>query len=187
MFVISIAAHAQIYKWVDAEGKVTYSDVPPPKTAVKVEAKVFSDTTENTVSMPFELVDAMNKMPVTLYTSDKCAPCDDGRSFLKENGIPFHEKTVATNADLAKLNAISGATQLPFLTIGKSKFKGYNMPEWRSSLSYAGYPASNMLPADYQYPAPQSAAPVAPPKAPEGDKTPAQSDVPQRDPNGFQF
>jgi len=186
MFVISVAAHAQVYKWVDADGKVTYSDVPPPKTAVKVETKMFSESSESTASLPFELAEAVKNMPATLYTSDKCTPCDDGRSFLKQNGIPFSEKTVTTNADLAKLNAISGGTQLPVLTIGKSKFKGYNFTEWRSSLSQAGYPESNMLPADYQYPAAQPAAPALTPKAGEA-RAPGQTEVPQRDPNGFQF
>ena len=30
---------AQVYKWVDKDGKVQYSDTPPPASATKVEAK----------------------------------------------------------------------------------------------------------------------------------------------------
>jgi hypothetical protein len=30
---------AQVYKWVDKDGKVQYSDTPPPATATKTEAK----------------------------------------------------------------------------------------------------------------------------------------------------
>lgn len=187
MFIISIAAHAQVYKWVDADGKVTYSDVPPPKTAVKVETKAFSAATDATASLPYELAEAVKNMPVTLYTSGKCDPCDEGRSFLKQNGIPFSEKTVSSNADIAKLNAVSGSTHLPVLTIGSSKFVGYNFSEWRTGLTHSGYPESNQLPADYQFPAAQSAAPAPALPAAEPGKAPVPTDVPQRDPNGFQF
>ena len=30
---------AQVYKWVDKDGKIQYSDTPPPATATKTEAK----------------------------------------------------------------------------------------------------------------------------------------------------
>ena len=188
LFVISIAAQAQVYKWVDADGKVTYSDVPPPKTAVKVESRTYAESAGSGVTLPFELAQAVKSMPVTLYTSDNCTPCDDGRAFLKQNGIPFSEKTVNTNEDLEKLNALSGATQLPFLLIGRSKYKGLNYSDWRSSLSHAGYPESNLLPADYQFPAPVPAAPLPAAKV-QGQntgKTPNQTDQ-ANNPDGFQF
>jgi Domain of unknown function (DUF4124) len=32
---VSVAAHAQLYKWVDKDGRVSYSDQPPPAQASK--------------------------------------------------------------------------------------------------------------------------------------------------------
>ena len=186
--MLNISAQAQVYKWVDADGKVTYSDVPPPKTAVKVETKSFSSSDTPNVALPFELAQAVKNMPVVLYTGDNCIPCNDGRTFLKQNGIPFSEKTVATNADQEKLHAISGANQLPFILIGRSKMTGYSFSEWRNSLSLAGYPASNMLPADYQYPVPQPAAPVAAAKTADTPAAPAPVPAVQpQESNAFQF
>jgi hypothetical protein len=108
---------------------------------------------------------------------------------LKQNGIPFSEKTVATNADQEKLHSVSGGIQMPVLLIGRSKLIGYSFSDWRSNLTQAGYPESNMLPADYQYPSPQSAAPAAAaPKATDAPATPAQpNSAPQNDPDGFKF
>jgi len=190
-FMLSVSVQAQVYKWVDADGKITYSDVPPPKTAVKVETKSFSSSDTSNVALPFELAQAAKSMPVVLYTADSCVPCNDGRNFLKQNGIPFSEKTVASNADQEKLHAISGGSQLPFLLIGRTKMTGYSFSEWRASLSQAGYPESSMLPADYQYPAPQPAAPVAAvtknnnaPTAPAPAPTPTAQ---PQDSNAFQF
>lgn len=187
MLLTSFAAQAQVYKWVDANGRVTYSDVAPPNIGLKVETRPFADADGPAVALPFELAQAVKNLPVVLYTSSPCVPCDDGRSFLKQNGIPFSEKTVATNADLEKLNKLSGGTQLPVLAIGKTKMKGYNFIDWRSSLTQAGYPTSNVLPANYQFPVAQPLAPL-PSKTSAAPQTPAQpAEAPTRDPNGFQF
>ena len=187
MLLVACAAQAQVYKWVDANGKVTYSDLPPPKTAVKVETRSFADNDGPAVALPFELAQAVKNMPVVLYTGSPCTPCDDGRSFLRQNGIPFSERTVTTNRDMEKLNKLSGGTQLPILAIGKTRLKGYSFSDWRSNLSQAGYPASNMLPADYPFPAAQPLAP-APAKTSAAPQSPTQpTDLPARDPNGFQF
>jgi glutaredoxin len=186
VFMMSVSAQAQVYKWVDADGKVTYSDVPPPKTAVKVETKSYSSSDESSVALPFELSQAVKNMPVTFYSTPNCQICDDGRNFLKQNGIPFSERTVTTNSDSEKLSSISGGAQLPVLLIGKTKLVGYGYTQWRSNLTQAGYPESNLLPADYQYPAPQPAAPVVAATKNTDQRAPAKAEPP-RDPNGFQF
>jgi len=35
---LPLAAHAQVYKWIDEHGKVRYGDTPPPKAKAKVIA-----------------------------------------------------------------------------------------------------------------------------------------------------
>ncbi|MET3105303.1 glutaredoxin [Oxalobacteraceae bacterium GrIS 2.11] len=188
LLMVGLSVQAQVYKWVDANGKVTYSDTPPPKNVTNVETRSFSSSEESGVALPFELAKAVKSAPVTMYISTPCPICDEARNFLKQNGIPYSEKTVTTNADIEKLNKLSGGNQLPFLLIGKIKLIGYNFPTWRSSLSLAGYPDSNILPSDYQYPAPQPAAPVVTaPKNNNPGQTPGQDEQPARDPNGFQF
>ena len=42
---------AQVYKWVDKDGKVQYSDMPPPATATKTEARKI-ETSPAVVSTP---------------------------------------------------------------------------------------------------------------------------------------
>ena len=44
----------------------------------------------------------MGRFPVTLYTSTNCAPCGAGRTLLASRGIPFSERTVATNDSTMK-------------------------------------------------------------------------------------
>lgn len=156
----SAAAQAQLYKWVGTDGKVTYSDVPPPKTAAKVETKALSSGDTNTTGLPFELAEAAKVHPVTLYTTRNCAACDDGRKLLSERGIPFREKTVNSNDDVAQFKQAGGDGQLPMLTVGRNKQLGFEPGAWNGALSNAGYPETSVLPKTYRNPPPQAAAPA---------------------------
>ena len=192
---ISNPAQAALYKWVGPNGEITYSDMAPPQNATKLETKIFaSDDAGTNTSLPYELANAAQNNPVILYASSSCLPCDEGRTFLKNGGIPFSEKTVMNNDDIKKLKEAGGDTQLPLLLIGSTKLHGFNAGDWRANLSNAAYPLANKLPKEYHYPAPVPAAPVVPAapatikKQPEIklNNTPA-TPPPVRDPNGIQF
>lgn len=162
--LLANSAFAELYKWVGADGKVTYSDIPPPANAKRIETKSLSNDAPG-LNLPPELATAVAQNPVTLYTAPSCSPCNDGRALLKQLGIPFAEKTVVSNEDINKLKQLSGDAQLPLLVIKNSKFKGFDSAEWRVTLSSAGYPETNKLPKEYRYPAAEPAAPPAPPAA----------------------
>jgi glutaredoxin len=153
-------AQAQLYKWVGPDGKVTYTDTPPPPSATRVETKSLNTGGISTNDFPFELAEAVKNNPVTLYTTTTCAPCDDGRKLLTQRGIPFTEKTVTTGEDAAQFRKLSGAdAQLPVLLIGRHKEVGYLDGTWNSALTTAGYPQSSKLPASYRNPVAEAAAP----------------------------
>ncbi|MDF3035416.1 MAG: glutaredoxin family protein [Paucimonas sp.] len=153
-------AYAQMYKWVGPDGKVTYSDTPPPPSARKVETKLLIDNASiDTSNLPYELAEAVKNSPVTLYTTSKCPACDDGRKLLSNRGVPFVEKTVSTSEDIAQLKKAGGETHLPFLVVGRSKQQNFEPGAWNTTLTSAGYPESNRLPKNYHNPEAQSAAP----------------------------
>ncbi len=162
--LLTANAHAQLYKWVAPDGKITYSDTPPPSSAKNVEEKSLA-TGPSTAGFPFELAQAVKSSPVTLYTTAKCEACTDARNLLNTRGVPYTEKTVNNNEEIARLKQVGGDKQLPFATIGSQKQTGFNSESWDSALTSAGYPASSQLPKSYRNPAPESAAPK--PKAAE--------------------
>jgi glutaredoxin len=148
------AASQQVFRIVGPDGKVTFSDKPPPATT---NAKVTTTTTSAeasrdvaTASLPFELRKVAGQYPVTLYTGDNCGPCSSGRSMLTTRGVPFSEKTVTTNEDAQALKRLSGDSSLPFLTIGSQQLKGFSDAEWTQFLDAAGYPKASVLPASYR-------------------------------------
>ncbi|MGB7481272.1 MAG: glutaredoxin family protein [Burkholderiaceae bacterium] len=161
-------ASAQLYKSVGPDGRVTYSDTPPP-SAARVE-RTLPNRTRQTDALPPELAAARHKNPVTLYTTENCKPCSEGRALLQQRGIPFAEKTVHSNEDLAALRQAGGDQQLPLLTVGSQKQQGFEADAWHATLAAAGYPETSQLPKSYQNPA---AVPAAPPKPVAAAKPPA--------------
>ncbi len=158
-------AQAQLYKWVGPDGKITYSDLPPPDSARQLDKKTLSPGASASKALPYALAEASKNHPVTLFTSAQCAPCIDARNFLKNRGIPFAEKTVTSNEDIDTLRQISGAAQLPVLLIGRNKQLGFDAGAWNLALTAASYPLDNKLPKDYQFAQAEPAAPKAPAKA----------------------
>ncbi|MET0963804.1 MAG: glutaredoxin family protein [Noviherbaspirillum sp.] len=157
-------AQAQLYKSVGPDGRVTYSDAPPA-SARTVETRPLPSGGATAAALPYELAQVARAHPVTLYTADKCEPCASARSLLAARGVPYAEKTVSSNEDIAALRAAGGQAQLPLLTVGRSREQGFEEGAWNNTLSAAGYPQASQLPAGWRNPPAQSAAPRSAEKA----------------------
>ncbi len=147
------------YKSVGPDGRVTYSDLPPPPGSKVVEQRKLATETPVNPALPFELQQAVTKYPVQLYTGDNCAPCDEARAFLVARGVPFAEKTVTTADDINLFRQQSPDGTAPVLTVGSRKSIGYTQSSWTGLLDSAGYPRTAALPRDYRNPAPVALAP----------------------------
>lgn len=185
-----------IYRIVGADGKVTFSDKPPVSAEQGKIAGTGVGANGGTSGsgLPYELRQVANKFPVTLYTSPDCGPCGAGRSMLNRRGIPFNERTVITNEDIASLQRIGGDTSLPLLTIGGQKIRGFSDSEWTQYLDAAGYPKTSALPSGFRnapaMPLVALQTPAEKPKAEEPTPEPA-APVPTgptpSNPAGIQF
>jgi glutaredoxin len=175
LLVCAASAQAQLYKWVGPDGKVTYSDTPPPRSAASVETKSLDTGGVGTAGFPYELAEAAKNFPVTLYTTSDCAPCNDGRALLTQRGIPFTEKTITRKEDIEQFRKISSDGQFPLLQVGRGKERGFDAAIWNNSLTAAGYPQSSRLPSAYRQPQAEAlAGDIAPPAA-------AKSNAPTRE------
>lgn len=182
------SAGAQIYKWTDSRGVVHYSDTPVNGQATAVGAP---PPPPPSLALPYELAQAARKHPVTLYTTAACAPCDQGRALLKQRGVPFFEKTVASAADEARLKEAGSDGTLPLLLVGRSKLAGFEAVGWHGALDAATYPRRSMLPKAYRYQSASAADPVVMP-APVAEAAPRRQEQPRQQersdlPPGFQF
>ena len=189
---LAAAAQAQqVYRIVGPDGKVTFSDRPPAGGAESTQSSSSqgSGSSSGNDALPYQLRQVAARFPVTLYTSSDCAPCNSARNLLVNRGVPFTERTVASNDDIDALKRLSGESSLPFGTIGGQQIRGFSDTEWSQYLNAAGYPAQSQLPPGYrrQAPAPMVAAkPVAPAARPRQTPAPANGRSPSN-PAGITF
>ncbi|HVL43214.1 MAG TPA: glutaredoxin family protein [Acidovorax sp.] len=177
MALVSVGAQAQaVYRIVGPDGKVTFSDRPPAEASAQPARSSTAPASPATTNgaLPYELRQIANRYPVTIYTGSECAPCGSLRNLLTSRGVPYTERTVVSNEDIAALQRLSGSSSLPFGTIGGQQLVGFSDAEWVQYLDAAGYPKQSQLPSNYRQPAPTplvaakpvETAPAAEPKAP---------------------
>jgi glutaredoxin len=147
------------YKVVGPDGKITYTDrpvAPPTGGQVQTMRAATAAAAAARAPLPLELRAVAERFPVTLFTSSDCTPCDSGRQLLQARGIPFAEKTVASDEDIAALQRLSGGRTVPALTVGAQALRGFLDADWQSTLDLAGYPKESKLPRGW------SAGPAVP-------------------------
>jgi len=133
-------AQSTVYRWVDKDGKVQFTDTPPPSDAKGVtERRMGGGGTDD--QLPFATQIAARRHPVVLYTSEDCGDiCAQGRALLGKRGIPFTEKNPQRNPEDAEaLKAAIGALEVPVLMVGSNSVKGFGEDSWQSALDQAGY------------------------------------------------
>ena len=148
-----------VYRVVDGKGRVTFTDRVPNDPSIKVTngtgRALSTDASTDTSGLDKlspELRAIASRFPVTLYTGPNCGPCQLSRSTLNARGIPFTEKTVANQQDVASLLRVTGDTTLPIMTVGGQRIRGFVEEEYAQFLDAAEYPAKSALPPGYRNP-----------------------------------
>ena len=172
-----------LYKVVAPDGSITYTDRPPATSNARVTTlnrDAVAVATDST--LPVELRQAVAKYPVTLFATSDCAPCDTGRRFLQQRGVPYVERRISNDDDGDALERIVGGRSVPALTIGTQPLRGFSETDWAAYLDAAGYPRASKLPRNWTAPEakPLTERSTALPTAPDG--SPARRPAPEAAP-----
>lgn len=130
-----------VYRYTDANGRVVFSDQPPPPGAKNVsERDVRGNSIQNN---PESLATqaASQKSPVTLYISECGEPCDQARKFINARGVPHTVVDPTRTAELNKrFRDETGGNTVPVIKVGERVLRGFSEGTWASALDQAGYP-----------------------------------------------
>ena len=142
MIAAGAAAQAQqVFRYVDKDGKVVYSDRAPPSDSKDVQAKRLSPNYIENTDVPIALTQATERFPVTLYTFACGVVCQNAEALLNRRGVPFTTVNVEEAKGAEELQKLTGAQQAPVLRLGdKLVAKGFNEARWTAMLDEAGYP-----------------------------------------------
>jgi glutaredoxin len=136
MVLFFAVASAEIYKSVDDEGKVRFTDVQPAGVAseqldlqpinsagggkLKSAAKSSSATAAS--------VAPTNKYPkVELFVTGWCGYCKKAEAYLRVRGIPFTVYDIEKDLEAARRkNSLASRKGVPFALIGDQKLTGFS-------------------------------------------------------------
>ena len=128
----------QIHRWVDAEGRVQYSDQPPPGVkSSPVEARISSYSGTPVVSgVPSP---AASRPEIRMYATDWCPYCKKAQAFFARQGIRYThvdiEKSDAARAEYRRL----GGRGVPVILVGTQRMNGFSEERLAQMLKTAGY------------------------------------------------
>lgn len=136
------AASAQsVYRWVDANGRVQYSDQPPPPDARNVQQRSVGGNSIQNNELSLAAQDAQKKNPVTLYVSECGEACDAAKGYLNKRGIPHTVVDPTRSMELnKKFKEETGGEVVPVIRVGEKRLSGWSESSWASALDAAGYP-----------------------------------------------
>jgi len=129
-------ARGEIYKWVDAEGKVQFSDQPPAQTeseeirlapintyrGVDVEEYQTPDTNGQRGRRPKQVV---------MYSAPWCGICTRARRFFQAEGIPFQERDIENSRSARREWERMNASGVPVILVGGKRMNGFSEDQFQ--------------------------------------------------------
>jgi glutaredoxin len=150
VFMLALPGHAGVTKWVDAQGRVHYSERPP--TGIKSDHAALRGTvsvgdgisavpegTASPVGEPVITIVAPRKGEVWIYTTPSCGYCRLAEEHMRRKGISFTAKDITRNsAYKAEFRAL-GSRGVPVTLAGKQRINGYRTEAFEAFLKSAGF------------------------------------------------
>ncbi|MCF6281012.1 MAG: DUF4124 domain-containing protein [Candidatus Polarisedimenticolaceae bacterium] len=135
MLLFAFSAHAEIYKWVDSEGRVHFGERPPSSgdseivhVNVTQPSLTTPSATNKSVASAIETAKkSVKKKKVTMYGTDWCGYYKKARNYFNKNGIPFVEYNVEKLPHRMREFKKLGGSGYPLIVISKnSKMNGFS-------------------------------------------------------------
>jgi glutaredoxin len=140
LLALPLAATAEIYRWTDAQGKVHYSDSPPPEAKAKqVKIRINSIDGPAVVSTLKDAPAAKAKDKVRIFTAAWCGYCKKAKAYLAGKRVPFQEVDVEASERGRSEYAQLGGRGVPVILVGSQRMDGFDAAALDGMLSAAGY------------------------------------------------
>ncbi|MCB1800574.1 MAG: glutaredoxin family protein [Gammaproteobacteria bacterium] len=117
-------ALAEIYRWVDSNGKIHFSDRPSRAHSSK-EVKLRINTYEG-VSYDTASVDVGSET-VVMYSAAWCGVCKKAKQYFAEQGIEYEEHDVEKSSQGKAAYKRLGGKGVPIILVGDRRMNGFSV------------------------------------------------------------
>ncbi len=145
LLIVSVSTQVtagKLYKWVDADGNISYQDTPPPNNA-----KVLEESTINSSGTVAAQTEPAEAVPVVVYTVDDCDSCEMLLLRLRQLEVPFSEESLLNKDIQAEILSIGEAIAAPALKVGSRYVNDFTDSTLIRTLQEAGVPTKVEAPA----------------------------------------
>lgn len=124
--------HAEIYKWVDENGKIHYDDRPPETKKAKrldISIETYSSVElqpYDSSVVPGDKQESAEQKKVVMYSTEWCGVCKKAKAYFSANGIPFREYDVEKNQKGKREYKKLKAKGVPVILVGKRRMNGFS-------------------------------------------------------------
>ncbi len=130
LFAISIQAGAEVFKWVDDQGKIHFTDKPPKKgNAKRIDVQVNSFSSPEISPFKFDpplISQHRVSNDVIMYSTTWCGVCKKAKRYFNKNNIRYKEydveKSEKGRKDYKKLNGRG----VPIILVGSRRMNGFS-------------------------------------------------------------
>jgi glutaredoxin len=130
LLMISPVTQADLYKWVDKNGKVHYGDSPPENVKLKkITGNISSFTSvsvEPFVYDPNLVSKRKESKSVVMYSTSWCGYCKKAARHFRKNKIPFTEYDIEKSARAANEYKKLRGRGVPVILIGDRRMNGFS-------------------------------------------------------------
>jgi glutaredoxin len=127
LLIPAAGLHAEIYKWVDEQGQIHYSDQKPedrPVTEIPPETRSHQGISYGTLEG--EPRNVAPKSRVVMLSASWCGTCKKAKQYFRRNGIQFQEYDIEKSSRGKRLYEQLGATGVPVILVGKKRMNGFS-------------------------------------------------------------
>jgi glutaredoxin len=115
-------AAAEIYRWVDENGKTHIADTPPVDSdaeLVKLNIKSYTgaDVSDSGVAVNDKVV---------MYSTSTCPYCIKAKRYFKKNNIPFEERDIGKNKSARREFKELDGRGVPLILVGDKQMRGFS-------------------------------------------------------------
>ena len=128
--LFAVNSHADIFRWVDEQGRIHFTDKPPPQAESQSVTLRINSFTSPSIE-PFQFDESLiSKRVVTpdviMYSTSWCGYCKQARRYFNQKQIAFTEydveKTDKGKQDFKRL----GGKGVPVILVGDRRLNGFS-------------------------------------------------------------
>jgi glutaredoxin len=129
MVLVFTLADAQVYRWVDEDGNVHFSDHKPvEETSEEVELQPINSYEAVEIRSAARRSTADGHQPrVVMYATDWCPYCAKARQYFADNGIRYTEYDIDKDPAARRRYEAMDATGVPVILVGDTRINGFSV------------------------------------------------------------